>query len=147
MHNDMNPLWPLADGNSLSGPIGTGPLHIGLALAGFFGAIRRLLLNQSQRGLGSFVFFCHVIKPVLPSHVSSKRTLVSSTPDQRRTTASCLVPVTNLWNFRRLTVTCSTWTLSSTPGNVTSSPGGAVITSAGKLPFTAVIRVAGINKW
>ena len=75
-------------------------------------------------GLGSFVFFCHVIKPVLPSHVSSKRTLVSSTPGQRQTTATCLIPVTNLWNFRPLTVTCSTrtWTLSSTPGTATSFP-------------------------
>ena len=26
-------------------------------------------------------------------------------------------------------------------------PGGTVITSAGKLPFTVIIRVAGINMW
>jgi membrane-bound metal-dependent hydrolase YbcI (DUF457 family) len=47
MHRDMNPLWPLIDGNVLAGTIGVGTLHIGLALSGFFGLVLWFLLRES----------------------------------------------------------------------------------------------------
>ncbi|MBC8356693.1 MAG: DUF4184 family protein [Planctomycetes bacterium] len=47
MHHDMNPLWPIVDGNPLAGTIGVATLHIGLVLAGFFGLVLWLLLRES----------------------------------------------------------------------------------------------------
>ena len=47
MHDEMAPLWPLADGNALAGVIGTGSLHIALAVAGFFGVVLWLLTPKS----------------------------------------------------------------------------------------------------
>ncbi len=39
MHYDMHPFWPLAAGNGLAGILSVGVLHVGLAIAGFFGII------------------------------------------------------------------------------------------------------------
>jgi len=47
MHDDMNPLWPIVNGNVLVGTIGVATLHIGLALTGFFGLVLWLLLRES----------------------------------------------------------------------------------------------------
>lgn len=46
MHRDMHPFWPLAYGNRLVGLVDIGTLHIGCALAGFFGLIFWVLLRQ-----------------------------------------------------------------------------------------------------
>lgn len=47
MHHDMNPLWPVIEGNALAGAIGVPILHIGLALTGVFGLVLWLLLRES----------------------------------------------------------------------------------------------------
>lgn len=47
MHAEMNPFWPLADGNGLAGMISVPALHITLAAMGFFGLIFWLLLRES----------------------------------------------------------------------------------------------------
>lgn len=47
MHEEMNPFWPIADGNVLAGTISVAKLHIGLAVMGFFGLIFWILLRES----------------------------------------------------------------------------------------------------
>nr|WP_299461374.1 DUF4184 family protein [uncultured Gimesia sp.] len=47
MHEEMNPFWPLAEGNTLVGLISVPALHIALAAIGFFGLIFWLLLRES----------------------------------------------------------------------------------------------------
>ncbi|WP_145178914.1 DUF4184 family protein [Gimesia aquarii] len=47
MHEEMNPFWPIADGNGLAGMLSVGTLHIGLAAAGLFSLIFWLLLRES----------------------------------------------------------------------------------------------------
>lgn len=49
MHAEMNPFWPFVDGNTLTGMISMGALHIGLAAIGFFGLIFWLLLRESSK--------------------------------------------------------------------------------------------------
>lgn len=46
MHAEMNPFWPLAEGNALVGIISVPALHISLATIGFFGLIFWLLLRE-----------------------------------------------------------------------------------------------------
>lgn len=46
MHEEMNPFWPLAQGNGLAGMISIPALHITLAAIGFFGLIFWLLLRE-----------------------------------------------------------------------------------------------------
>ncbi|QDV51857.1 hypothetical protein Enr17x_39160 [Gimesia fumaroli] len=46
MHEEMNPFWPLAEGNALVGIISVPALHITLAAIGFFGLIFWLLLRE-----------------------------------------------------------------------------------------------------
>jgi hypothetical protein len=47
MHQEMNPLWPVVDGNVLTGTIGLAALHAGLALSAFFGLVLWLLLRNA----------------------------------------------------------------------------------------------------
>ena len=46
LHRDMLPFWPLADGNRFVGLVHVGTLHIGCALAGFFGLVFWVLRRQ-----------------------------------------------------------------------------------------------------
>ncbi|QDT43748.1 hypothetical protein Pan241w_38520 [Gimesia alba] len=46
MHAEMQPFWPLAEGNVLAGIISVPALHITLAAIGFFGLIFWLLLRE-----------------------------------------------------------------------------------------------------
>ncbi len=46
MHEEMNPFWPLAEGNALAGTVSVLALHIALAVIGFFGLIFWLLLRE-----------------------------------------------------------------------------------------------------
>ena len=48
MHQDMHPFWPFMGGNPLAGVIGIRSLHIGLAIAGLFGAVMWLLLGAMR---------------------------------------------------------------------------------------------------
>lgn len=47
MHHDMNPFWPIVDGNALAGTLTVATLHIGLAVTAFFGLVLWLLLQES----------------------------------------------------------------------------------------------------
>jgi hypothetical protein len=46
MHYDMNPLWPVVQGNPLAGCVDVGMLHGGLATAGLLGAVLWLFLRE-----------------------------------------------------------------------------------------------------
>jgi hypothetical protein len=46
MHRDMQPFWPFSDHNGLVGLVDVGALHIGCAVAGFFGLAFWLLLQR-----------------------------------------------------------------------------------------------------